>query len=97
MEWVLWMIAVAVLGLAAVAASGRLGELPGTVSARGPGGSVSGVDTTVSAGVNPGAADVVSEPSGGTSGASGGRYVREGAASSCRASRSSRPSTWSIE
>lgn len=32
MEWVLWMIAVAVLGLAAVAASGRLGELPGTVT-----------------------------------------------------------------
>lgn len=32
MQWVLWMIAVAVLGLAAVAASGRLGELPGTVT-----------------------------------------------------------------
>ncbi len=32
MEWVLWMIAVGVLGLAAVAASGRLGELPGTVT-----------------------------------------------------------------
>ena len=32
MEWVLWMIAVAVLGLAAVAASGRLGELPATVT-----------------------------------------------------------------
>ena len=32
MEWLLWMIAVAVLGLAAVAASGRLGELPSTVT-----------------------------------------------------------------
>lgn len=32
MQWVLWMIAVGVLGLAAVAASGRLGELPGTVT-----------------------------------------------------------------
>ena len=32
MQWVLWMIAVAILGLAAVAASGRLGELPGTVT-----------------------------------------------------------------
>lgn len=32
MEWFLWMIAVAVLGLAAVAASGRLGELPSTVT-----------------------------------------------------------------
>lgn len=32
MEWLLWMIAVAVLGLAAVAASGRLGELPPTVT-----------------------------------------------------------------
>ncbi len=32
MEWFLWMIAVAVLGLAAVAASGRLGELPATVT-----------------------------------------------------------------
>lgn len=32
MQWVLWMIAVAVLGLAAVAASGRFGELPGTVT-----------------------------------------------------------------
>lgn len=32
MQWVLWMVAVAVLGLAAVAASGRLGELPGTVT-----------------------------------------------------------------
>jgi DivIVA domain-containing protein len=32
MQWVIWMIAVAVLGLAAVAASGRLGELPGTLT-----------------------------------------------------------------
>ena len=32
MEWALWMIAVAILGLAAVAASGRLGELPATVT-----------------------------------------------------------------
>lgn len=32
MEWLLWMIAVAILGLAAVAGSGRLGELPGTVT-----------------------------------------------------------------
>ncbi len=32
MEWVLWMLAVVVLGLAAVAASGRLGELPPTVT-----------------------------------------------------------------
>ena len=32
MQWVLWMIAVAILGLAAVAASGRLGELPATVT-----------------------------------------------------------------
>ena len=32
MEWCLWIIAVAVLGLAAVAASGRLGELPATVT-----------------------------------------------------------------
>ncbi len=32
MEWFLWIIAVAVLGLAAVAASGRLGELPATVT-----------------------------------------------------------------
>lgn len=32
MEWLFWMIAVAVLGLAAVAASGRLGELPPTVT-----------------------------------------------------------------
>lgn len=32
MEWFLWMIAVAVLGVAAVAASGRLGELPATVT-----------------------------------------------------------------
>ncbi len=32
MEWALWMIAVAVLGLAAVASSGRLGEMPATVT-----------------------------------------------------------------
>jgi DivIVA domain-containing protein len=32
MEWVLWMIAVVILGLAAVAASGRLGEMPATVT-----------------------------------------------------------------
>ncbi len=32
MEWALWMIAVAILGLAAVAASGRLGEMPPTVT-----------------------------------------------------------------
>jgi DivIVA domain-containing protein len=32
MEWVLWMVAVAILGLAAVAASGRLGEFPATVT-----------------------------------------------------------------
>ena len=32
MEWFLWMIAVAILGVAAVAATGRLGELPPPVS-----------------------------------------------------------------
>lgn len=32
MQWLLWIIAVAVLGLAAVAASGRLGAMPGTVT-----------------------------------------------------------------
>lgn len=32
MEWVLWMAAAAVLGLAALAGSGRLGEMPDTVS-----------------------------------------------------------------
>ncbi|MBN9105406.1 MAG: DivIVA domain-containing protein [Propionibacteriaceae bacterium] len=32
MEWVISMIAVVILGLAAVAATGRLGELPGTVT-----------------------------------------------------------------
>lgn len=32
MEWVLWMIAVAILGMAAVVASGRLGEMPATVT-----------------------------------------------------------------
>ena len=30
MEWLVWMVAVAILGLAAVAASGRLGEFPGS-------------------------------------------------------------------
>lgn len=32
MEWVLWMVAVAILGLAAVAGSGRFGEMPATVT-----------------------------------------------------------------
>jgi DivIVA domain-containing protein len=32
MEWVISIVAVAILGLAAVAATGRLGELPGTVT-----------------------------------------------------------------
>lgn len=32
MELFIWLIAVAILGLAAVAASGRLGELPATVT-----------------------------------------------------------------
>ncbi len=32
MEWALWMVAVVLLGLAAVAASGRLGEMPPTVT-----------------------------------------------------------------
>ncbi|HRA76001.1 MAG TPA: DivIVA domain-containing protein [Propionicimonas sp.] len=32
MEWLLWILAVAVLGLAAVASSGRLGELPPSVT-----------------------------------------------------------------
>ena len=32
MEWVFWMAAVLILGLAAVAASGRLGEMPATVT-----------------------------------------------------------------
>lgn len=32
MEWLVWMVAVAILGLAAVAASGRLGEFPATVT-----------------------------------------------------------------
>lgn len=32
MEWLLWMLAVAILGLAAVASTGRLGELPSTVT-----------------------------------------------------------------
>ncbi|MEA4944247.1 MAG: DivIVA domain-containing protein [Propionicimonas sp.] len=36
MEWLLWTLAVAVLGVAAVAASGRLGELPSTVSSTPP-------------------------------------------------------------
>ena len=48
MEWLVWMIAVAVLGLAAVAASGRLGELPPTVTstpvAHVPTGRLSGAD-----------------------------------------------------
>lgn len=48
MEWFLWMIAVAVLGLAAVAASGRLGELPATVTSTPvphlPSGDVTGQD-----------------------------------------------------
>jgi DivIVA domain-containing protein len=32
MEWVISIIAVVILGLAAIAATGRLGELPGTVT-----------------------------------------------------------------
>lgn len=32
MEWVISIIAVVILGFAAVAATGRLGELPGTVT-----------------------------------------------------------------
>lgn len=32
MEWVISIVAVVVLGLAAVAATGRLGEFPGTVT-----------------------------------------------------------------
>ena len=32
MEWVLWILVVAVLGLGAIVASGRWGELPATVS-----------------------------------------------------------------
>ena len=48
MEWVLWMIAVAILGLAAVASTGRLGEFPATVTdtprPHVPGGELSGDD-----------------------------------------------------
>ncbi|MDQ7991719.1 MAG: DivIVA domain-containing protein [Propionicimonas sp.] len=48
MEWFLWMIAVAVLGVAAVAASGRLGELPPPVTSAPaphlPAGELSGTD-----------------------------------------------------
>ena len=32
MEWVAWILAVAVAGLGAIAASGRLGELPATIT-----------------------------------------------------------------
>ena len=32
MEWVAWILAVAVLGLGAIAASGKLGELPATIT-----------------------------------------------------------------
>lgn len=32
MEWAIAMVAVVILGLAAVAATGRLGEMPGTVT-----------------------------------------------------------------
>lgn len=32
MEWVLWIVAVAILGMAAVASTGRLGEFPATVT-----------------------------------------------------------------
>jgi DivIVA domain-containing protein len=32
MEWGLWIIAVVILGMAAVAASGRMGEMPATVT-----------------------------------------------------------------
>lgn len=32
MEWAISMVAVAILGLAAVVAAGRLGEMPGTVT-----------------------------------------------------------------
>jgi|GEM_PF-801505 DivIVA domain len=48
MEWLVWMVAVAILGLAAVAASGRLGEFPATVTdtpqPHVPGGSLTGAD-----------------------------------------------------
>lgn len=48
MEWALWMIAVAILGLAAVAASGRFGEMPATVTdtprPHAPSGRLSGED-----------------------------------------------------
>jgi DivIVA domain-containing protein len=36
MEWLLWILVVAVLGLAAVASSGRLGELPPSVTSTPP-------------------------------------------------------------
>ena len=32
MEWVAWVLAVAVLGLGAIAASGKMGELPATIT-----------------------------------------------------------------
>lgn len=48
MEWLVWMVAVAILGLAAVAASGRLGEFPATVTdtpqPHVPGGALTGAD-----------------------------------------------------
>jgi DivIVA domain-containing protein len=48
MEWLVWMVAVAILGLAAVAASGRLGEFPATVTdtpqPHVPAGTLSGAD-----------------------------------------------------
>ncbi|MDR1711389.1 MAG: DivIVA domain-containing protein [Propionibacteriaceae bacterium] len=48
MEWMLWILAVAVLGVGAVVASGRFGELPRTVTStpvpRIPDGDLSGQD-----------------------------------------------------
>ena len=48
MEWLVWMVAVAILGLAAVAASGRFGEFPATVTdtpqPHVPDGRLSGID-----------------------------------------------------
>jgi DivIVA domain-containing protein len=32
MEWAMWILAVVVLGLAAVASTGRLGEMPDTIT-----------------------------------------------------------------
>jgi DivIVA domain-containing protein len=32
MEWAIWILAVVILGLAAVASTGRLGEMPSTVT-----------------------------------------------------------------